>query len=88
VLGCFIGRPLRVLHGTGKREVARRPWHSGTREGRRSVSSVKEKGRMGKGGTQPGGGLSLLGQIGLLGQMAAGPEERKGKIEIYFEVDF
>jgi hypothetical protein len=49
---------------------------------------VKEKGRKGKGGTQPGGRLSLLGQIGLLGQMAAGPEERKGKIEIYFEVDF
>jgi hypothetical protein len=34
------------------------------------------------------GRLGLLGQIGPLGQMAAGLEERKRKIEIYFEIDF
>jgi hypothetical protein len=34
------------------------------------------------------GRFDLLGWIGPLGQMAAGPEERKRKIEIYFKIDF
>jgi hypothetical protein len=34
------------------------------------------------------GRLSRLGQIGPLGQMAAGLEERKEKKEIYFGNDF
>jgi hypothetical protein len=34
------------------------------------------------------GRLGLLGRISPLGQMTAGLEERKGKIEIYFEIDF
>jgi hypothetical protein len=77
----FNGRPLRVLHGAGKREVAQRPWHGDAREGRHSAGSVKEEGRKGARG--------LVGRIGSLGQMAAQPGGgEKKKIEIYFESDF
>jgi hypothetical protein len=69
--GGFTGRPLRVLHGAGKRGAARRPWRSGTQEGRRSVGSTT-------GGPAWPAGLDR----------SARPEERKGKKEIYFEIDF
>jgi hypothetical protein len=69
---------LRVLNGMGKREAARRPWRGGTREGQRSVGSAMEKGRKGKVVHGLLGWIGPLSQIGPLGQMATGPEERKG----------
>jgi hypothetical protein len=48
----------------------------------------RRKGGRGKGACGLVGRLGLLGRIGPLGQMAAGLEERKRKIEIYFEIDF
>jgi hypothetical protein len=47
-----------------------------------------DEGGRGKGSRNLMGLLNLLGQIGPLGHMTAGPEERKTKIEIYFQIDF
>jgi hypothetical protein len=68
----FNGRPLRVLHGAGKREAAQRPWHGDAREGRHSAGSVKEEG-----GTWPGGPDRFTGPDG--GSAGGGGRKEKNR---------
>jgi hypothetical protein len=73
------------------RERERRHDGHGTEaRGMGSALSARQRRKGGRGMGTRGlvGQLGLLDQISPLGQMAVGLEERKGKIEIYFEIGF